>query len=337
MTLTIIIPAFNAEDTLQNSIESALSCFKNQEILIIDDGSKDTTGEICDLYAMKYKNIRVVHTKNEGVSKARNIGIAEAAGEYIIFLDADDCIITDGLLNIEEQMKECDMLLCSFYERNIKGNIISKFIFEDKYIEPSNIADTFLHNKYSFYGPWAKVYKRDIIIRNNLRFNIGQKYGEDIVFVLSYLSHISKGIKLSSNVFYLHLINPKGASFYLRYYDNMNLYLFNQLQAFEKLLQSEKIVTSNILTDFACTLFEEALLHYYQRLNKADFYNKYRESYRIFKHYIQTSILRKHHLFTFIKDDNDIIDIPTTIQKFYERNFIKKAKYKLKRIIYRNI
>ena len=334
MTLTIIIPAYNAEDTLTDAIESALNCFKNQEILIIDDGSKDTTGEICDRYENKYESVNVVHTENGGVSRARNLGIEKASGDYIIFMDADDRIIYDGTLDIDAQMKEYDMLLFSFYERKMNGKLLNTYSFEEKNIKKAKVLDAFLNNKYSFYGPWAKIYKKNIILQNNLRFNVGQKYGEDVVFVLSYLSCISKGIRLSSNIFYSHYINPKGASFCMKYYDDMNKYMFNQLQAFEKIFYASETIDQKILNEFACSLFDETILHYYQRLNKTEFIEKYLESYEIFKSYIIVSILRRCRLFTFLKDDSVIIDAPSTIQRFYKTNFLQKAKYKCKKIIY---
>ena len=337
MKLTIIIPAYNAQDTLADAIESALSCFQNQEILIIDDGSKDSTGEICDRYETKYESVSVVHTENGGVSRARNLGIEKATGDYIIFMDADDCIIYDGTLDIDAQMKECDMILFSFYERKMDGKLLDTYIFKDKHIKKAKVVDAFLGNKYSFYGPWAKIYKKDIILQNNLRFNVGQKYGEDIVFVLSYLSYISKEIRLSSNIFYSHYINPKGASFCVKYYDDMNLYMFSQLQAFEKIFHALGTIDKTVLEEFACSLFEETILHYYQRLNKKEFIEKYLESYKIFEHYITATFLQKCRLFTFLKNDNAILDAPATIQKFYKTNLFQKAKYKCKKIIYSKI
>lgn len=334
MTLTIIIPAYNAENTLSDSIESALKCFKHHEILIIDDGSIDATGEISEQYASKYKNVTVIHTSNGGVSKARNLGIEKATGDYLIFMDADDRIVYNGKLDIDEQIKDCDMLLFSFNERKMNGKLINTYIFEDKYIKKNKVVNTFLCNKYSFYGPWSKIYKRDIILKNNIRFNIGQKYGEDIVFVLSYLSHISKGIRLLSNVFYSHYINPKGASYSIKYYDDMNWYMFSQLQAFEKIFYSVETKNEKVLNEFASSLFVKTILHYYQRLNKKDFVTKYRESYKIFKHYIKNAILRRYPLFTFLRDDSTIDDL-STIQKFYKKNYLQKVRYQCKKIVYK--
>ena len=337
MKLTIIIPAYNAENTLTYAIESALKSFKNQEILIIDDGSNDATGKICDQYAKKNECVIAVHTKNGGVSRARNLGIEKATGDYITFMDADDSIIYSGTSDLDEQMKECDMLLFSFNEKTMGGKTLYTYLFKDEYIKKAKVADAFLHNKYNFYGPWAKIYKKDIILQNNLRFNDGQKYGEDVVFVLSYLSHITKGICLSSTIFYSHYINPKGASFCTKYYDDMNMYMFSQLQAFEKVVHLSETKNQEQLCELACFLFDEVVLHYYQRLNKNDFIEKYLESYKIFKYYITASALRKFRIFKFFKNNNVIIDDISTIEKLYKYNFFKKVKYTCKKILCRII
>lgn len=334
MKLTIIIPAYNAADTLADAIESVLVCFENQEILIIDDGSKDSTGEICDRYEAEYENVSVVHTENGGVSRARNLGIEKATGDYIMFMDADDRIIYDGTLELDTDLEECDMILFSFIERKMNGKPCNTFIFEEKQINKLDIPDAFLNNKYSFYGPWAKIYKKDIIMREGLRFNAGQKYGEDVVFVLSYLSRISKGIYLSPNVFYAHYINPNGASFYKQYYSEMNVYLFNQLKAFEAMACAMGKADQSMLTDFACSLFNETILHYYQRINKEIFFAKYMESYGLFSPYLAVTSLRKYSLFRFLGDDNAMIADPAIIEKVYQKNLLRKVKYECKKIIY---
>lgn len=94
--LTIIVPVYNVEPYLSDCIESILSqSFDNFELLLIDDGSTDSSGEICDRYAKSDKRIRVFHTENQGVSSARNRGLDEARGKYISFVDSDDYIQAD--------------------------------------------------------------------------------------------------------------------------------------------------------------------------------------------------------------------------------------------------
>lgn len=96
--VSIIVPIYNAEKTLRRCIDSILSqTFSDWELLMIDDGSTDQSGTICDQYAIKDKRIKVFHKKNGGVSSARNLGLDNARGEWITFVDADDQIISNSL------------------------------------------------------------------------------------------------------------------------------------------------------------------------------------------------------------------------------------------------
>lgn len=105
--VSVIIPVYNAEKYLSEAIESVLSqTLKDIEILIINDGSSDDTASISDAYSNRYENVRVIHKANEGVSKARNIGIASALGEYILFLDSDDALTPDALEVLVREAEE---------------------------------------------------------------------------------------------------------------------------------------------------------------------------------------------------------------------------------------
>lgn len=105
--VSVIIPAYNAEKYLSEAVESVLNqTLSGIEILIIDDGSTDDTAMIADTYCKKYENVRVIHKANEGVSKARNVGIASASGEYVIFLDSDDALSPNALELLMREAEE---------------------------------------------------------------------------------------------------------------------------------------------------------------------------------------------------------------------------------------
>ena len=106
MKLSLIIPVYNVEKYLEECLDSVImQIIVDMEIILIDDGSKDNSGKICDKYAEKYNFIKVVHKKNEGVSVARNTGIKMAQGNYIFFLDSDDMLAPNILKKIEEDVK----------------------------------------------------------------------------------------------------------------------------------------------------------------------------------------------------------------------------------------
>lgn len=338
MNLSIIIPAYNAESTIIRAVDSALNAFCAAEVIVIDDGSTDNTGALLDKYSKIHQELKVIHIKNQGVSYARNLGINNSSNEYIMFMDADDEILFSQKTNIEEIMESKDMIIFSFIERKMNGKKCASYSFDDSYIECDNIADCFLNNKYSFYGPWSKIFRKAIIQKYNLEFNPGQKYGEDVVFVLKYLSNINKGIYLSSEVCYLHYINPNGASYYNKYYRDMNVYLFEQLKAFEKLVDAHvhnRDKNAQMINDFSAELFNETVYHYYLRTEKADFLKMYAVAYNTYRSYLKTDSLRKCSLFKHLNIGESDLASATLSTKVYSTNWYYKFKFACKKLLYR--
>ena len=116
--ISIIVPVYNVEKYLSQCIESIINQnYKNIEIILVNDGSTDKSGDICDSYSLKDNRIKVIHKKNEGVSIARNTGLKVATGEYIAFVDGDDFVheyIYTKLINIINNSKY-DLVMCRFY------------------------------------------------------------------------------------------------------------------------------------------------------------------------------------------------------------------------------
>ena len=132
---SIIIPCYNIEKYISKTLESVFNqTFKDFEIILINDGSKDNTGEILDDYSKKYKRIKVVHKENEGVSEARNIGIRNATGEYIYFLDGDDLIENTLLERANEVFKNNKIEIFSFgFNMVYKDGKIKRRYSEEQY------------------------------------------------------------------------------------------------------------------------------------------------------------------------------------------------------------
>lgn len=186
--ISVIVPVYNAENTLRQCVESILSQeYKHLELILIDDGSKDGSPAICDEYAVKDKRVKVFHKGNGGVSSARNLGLDYAQGEWITFVDSDDYIDSNYFVDIETY-GQYDLIIKNY--KWIRGTKITVDHRIDSYTaitENSCIRD-FL-NKYLttmfFRGNVAKIYKRNCIAGN--RFNEKMKVGEDANFVLNCL------------------------------------------------------------------------------------------------------------------------------------------------------
>lgn len=175
--ISIIVPVYNVEQYLPRCIDSILSqSFTDFELLLIDDGSKDKSGAICDEYAAKDSRIRVFHKENGGVSSARNIGLDNAKGDWITFVDGDDLLLPKALTNITEVVENdnADLYIFDYLSNSIPvrqnlGQIMTTDMF----------ARLLLLYKIQS-SPWAKVYKAKTL--NGLRFNTSLRIGEDWLF-----------------------------------------------------------------------------------------------------------------------------------------------------------
>lgn len=194
--VSIIVPVYNTEKYLPCCINSILTqTFTDFELLLIDDGSKDNSGKICDDYAKRDKRIRVFHKENGGVSSARNVGLDNARGEWICFCDADDYVEKNWLTFFYPTDISKGYLRVQGYEyiQSNKSKIISSqsVLLKTK----SNILKSIIKlesARISLYkAPWNKMYLSSIIKKNNIYFDETISLGEDYLFTLNYLCHIN--------------------------------------------------------------------------------------------------------------------------------------------------
>lgn len=215
---SIIIPVFNAEAFIAHTVANILrQQFNDYELLLIDDGSTDGTGEICDDLASTNSNVIVFHTFNEGISNARNRGLHAATGKYVVFMDHDD-EVNDNLLQIVyNKLSEKDVDILKFGYKEIlseNGNIISERslnITGDLKVGPSDISKYFLKifDDKLLINVWDGVFSRSFLIRHQILFNTRFIYGgEDIDFNLQCIGH-KPVIYFISDVLYYHYIRIK--------------------------------------------------------------------------------------------------------------------------------
>ena len=224
MTFSIIIPIYNVEKYLRQCIDSVLAeNFLDCEIILVNDGSPDGCGEICDEYANKYSHIKVIHKHNGGLSDARNAGIKEAKGDYLIFLDSDDYWI-----NINKNQKNyigggilSDLQLLT----NDKIDLILHPSSDNIRRIPKEISFTnndFINNfealvKSNYYvsNAWTKIVRREIIIKNNLFFPKGYIH-EDLPYSLA-LARFVKTFAIYNNPFYQYRVLDDSISHNIKY------------------------------------------------------------------------------------------------------------------------
>ena len=187
--ISVIIPVYNAEKYLYRCIDSVLAqTYQDFELLLIDDGSKDSSGVICDEYAAKDARVRVFHKENGGVSSARNLGLDNARGEWITFVDSDDWIKPLYLEHLMICAHTSDLVItyATVFSDNDNKGVKEKYPEHD--ITAENFSLLFEQNAMSWHtSPWSKLYKRKIIENYRLRFEEDVHIGEDAIFLYSYM------------------------------------------------------------------------------------------------------------------------------------------------------
>lgn len=174
MAVSIIIPVYKTEDYLEECLNSVFEQeYTDIEIILVDDGSPDNCPKLCDEYAQKHENIKVIHQTNRGLGLSRNSGLQVATGKYIFFLDSDDCLDgKDAIANLVSCGEEKEADIITGYFRRFNANNISEpnahHLQEGKYTE----TVAFRFNGFYKYGHlaynWGKLYRREFLVKNEL-------------------------------------------------------------------------------------------------------------------------------------------------------------------------
>ena len=206
--VTFIVPAYNDELYIRKCIDSILACkISDFELIIVDDGSTDKTSEICRKYAQNYKQITYIRQENKGVSVARNVGVAAATKDYIIFVDADDQITQFGS-EAWSNGKE-DVIVFDYYVDNPQA-VVSVFTDQEPPLKKKAFIRKYLLTDV-FNTVWGKAFNREFVQVNKIEFPVGMKMGEDAVFMGQCFSKASK-IQYKKFPFYIYSKNENSVS-----------------------------------------------------------------------------------------------------------------------------
>ena len=188
--VSIVVPVYNASKYLSFCIDSIINqTYKNLEIILVNDGSTDNSGSICDEYGKKDNRITVIHQENQGVSKTRNNGLKRATGEYLTFIDADDIISENYVELLLKDISENTLNICTL---SLFDKEITKRDSEGDIIELSK--DNFITIcKYGLINtPCCKLFSIKILKEKNITFDTSLSLGEDLLFNLDYFNYIDK-------------------------------------------------------------------------------------------------------------------------------------------------
>ena len=204
MTVSIIVPVYNVADYLRRGIESVLSqSFQDFELILVDDGSTDDSGVICDEYAARDRRIRVAHKGNGGVSSARNVGLDLAVGEWVFFMDPDDELFPDGLATLVGGISEdVDIVMGGYEEYRIDGTLLrtidpslkKAFLDKSKSLRPLFAPYS---SDFGYVGhAWLRLYRMRVIRENGIRFDESIAIREGTLFNVAYIC-LSRGTTFS--------------------------------------------------------------------------------------------------------------------------------------------
>ena len=218
--VSIVIPIYNAEKYLKDCLESILKqTYKNYEIIAVNDGSTDKSRSILEKFLKIEKRIKIINLKNSGVSNARNVGIEMSKGDYICFVDSDDLlsnIFLESLIKMD--FNKYDLVQCNFMkftEKMADNKIrkIEKYNENDIIREIKKIIHKFSNEKNNItISVWGKIYKKSIILDNNIRFNNRLYKFEDGIFNLRYLSYCSQVCVVDSDLYGYRINNNMSLS-----------------------------------------------------------------------------------------------------------------------------
>lgn len=192
MQISVIVPVYNVERYVGKCLDSILAqTYTDFEVIVVDDGSTDGSGAICDEYARKDSRITVFHIENGGVSAARNLAVQKAQGTYLAFVDSDDYVEPDLLLALyrkTEEFDEVDCVICASRSETEDGELVSNL---EEPVPSGRTLELKRNPQILFANPamWNKLYVREIVVQHGIAFDCGLTLAEDLVFYLQYVQY----------------------------------------------------------------------------------------------------------------------------------------------------
>lgn len=288
--VSIIVPVYNASKTLDRCVKSLIDqTYKNIEIILIDDGSQDNSGSLCDEYKLKDKRIKVIHKSNGGVSSARNKGFKESTGDFILCVDSDD-YVNDNYVEIFmkaiEEFPEYGHYWCGIrmIEENEKSTYFimdqtHKYSFFDK--KQIQYLSTQLYGLY----PYAKLYDRNYILEHDMNMDENITLGEDALFNYQYLDEKENDSILFINETPYFYMRSQNDSLDTKYYSNLyDIYKYNNAK-YNEYLQKWNVNQEqfNLLNNSKFYNYERIFKNTFRKENKKSFFNKLKYNSQIMK------------------------------------------------------
>lgn len=218
--ISIIVPIYNVANFLPKCLESiSQQVFIDWECILVDDGSIDNSGDICDQWTTKDERFSVIHQKNGGVSAARNNGLKAATGEYVCFIDSDDWVDPEYLQHLYDHIGDADIAVSGLVQNLTSGEDLMHVPQTTKSfaLNKDGVLDfVALNRNFLLYGPVQKLYRKSTIDQFDIRFPVDCAYGEDLQFNYAYLEHVRKIVQIAECDYHYRIIGSGTLSSKLR-------------------------------------------------------------------------------------------------------------------------
>ncbi|WP_027422382.1 glycosyltransferase family 2 protein [Lachnobacterium bovis] len=230
MLVSIVVPIYNGEKTLKKAIVSCIEqTYKNIEVILVNDGSTDSTYEICQKAVLKDSRVKYYVKGNSGVSDTKNFGVEHANGDYVMFLDCDDYLRKNAIELCFNEIKDLhyipDLIVGGMAKRDSKKNIVLSTETVDHKIITVDIPKVLLNDRqFKIYKvATAKLFKMEIIKENEIKFDENYTFAEDSIFVLKYLEFVNSIVQISSVIYnYVQVVTDEKVERYkLKDVDNI--------------------------------------------------------------------------------------------------------------------
>jgi len=290
LPVSIIIPVYNSQQYLRRTLDCVLSqSYKDWECILVDDGSVDNSGMICDEYAEQDSRFRVIHKENGGVSSARNAGLGIAVGKWINFIDSDDIITPDALCYMINKAEgyDADVCICKLMGSQpdtdetfeITQTERNQLVWSCLAFRTSEYSD----RGYSVDGPVAKLFRSSIIKEHNLQYVVGLSRSEDAIFD-SYFYQFSKTIIFSNHTVYSYEYNTESLT---------HAYNKNLPETLSKvLLEEEKFGKSFLGEGYLEAVYVRAFVGMLQIIEEGAKHLSFIQHYKYFKYYLTDYIVQ---------------------------------------------
>jgi len=297
--ISVIVPIYNASKSLNKCIESIRNqTYNNIEIILIDDGSKDNSFEICNSYTELDSRIIVIHQENQGVSVARNNGLKKSTGDFIIFVDSDDFL----------DEKACEIMLKEIIDNNCDISISNKDFYigdkilknilykENHFLREEKEKELFILDlmtpyfdekmndvKYLSCGVTAKIFKSEIIKNNNIYFQENCRFGEDVIFNLYCFQHAKKISYINADTYHFCVNNDSSTHKFRNDWIDSHIIFMNCIDDFIRFYDKDERFQECSEMMKVTRISSLAVSYFFHKNNPSNFI----ESYKIFLIFIK--------------------------------------------------